>query len=296
MPPDATPRDLAGPPTGLADGTPPGLPADQPGRAVPPRPSAATGRRDTFGNALRCEWTKLWTVRSTYWTLFAAFVITVGLAAIACGATANQGGDVGGEPAALSLSGIFMAQIALGVLGVLVISSEYGSGMIRTTFAAVPNRLVVLAAKAVVFAGVVVVGAFVACLVAFVLGQQLLRSTGQQASFGDPEIVRIVLGATAYLTLIGLIGLGLAAVIRHTAGALGILFGAMVVLQIAVQFLPGELQEDVLPYLPATMAVSIVTVNPPAMSLSAEGSIALLSVYTALVLLGGAWSMVARDA
>ncbi len=304
------PPDFVDSPSDFVGSTAPDLPADpvgsRVGNAAPPRSSAAptplpaapAGRPavDALGNALRCEWTKLWTVRSTYWTLFAAFAITVGLAAVVCGATANQGGDVGGEPAALSLSGIFMAQIALGALGVLVISSEYASGMIRTTFAAVPNRPVVLAAKAVVFAVVVMVGSFVACLLAFVLGQQLLRSTGQQASLGDPGMFRIILGATAYLTLIGLVGLGLAAVIRHTAGALGVLFGAMVVLQIAVQFLPGDLQENILPYLPATMAVSVVTVNPPTMSLSAGGSIAMLGVYAAVVLLAGAWSMVARDA
>ncbi|SBW22112.1 hypothetical protein FDG2_2227 [Candidatus Protofrankia californiensis] len=314
MPSDFVPPNVIDSPSEIVDTMPPDLPPDpvgsRAGNAAPPRPSTASAplpavaaaapaghpAADTFGNALRSEWTKLWTVRSTYWTLFAAFAITIGLAAVVCGATANQGGDVGGEPAALSLSGIFMAQIALGALGVLVISSEYGSGMIRTTFAAVPNRLVVLAAKAVVFAGVVMAGSFVACFIAFVLGQRLLHSTGQQASLGDPEMFRIILGATAYLTLIGLIGLGLAAAIRHTAGALGVLFGAMVVLQIAVQFLPGGLQENILPYLPAMMAVSVVTVNPPAMSLSAGGSIAMLGVYAAIVLLLGAWSMVARDA
>ncbi|WP_131746106.1 ABC transporter permease [Frankia sp. Cppng1_Ct_nod] len=251
---------------------------------------------DAFGNAVRSEWTKLWTVRSTYWTLTAAFVITIGLAALVCAMTAREHGDIGGEPAAMSLTGIFMAQIAVGVLGVLVISSEYGSGMIRTTFAAVPDRLVVLAAKAVIFAFVVTVGSFVACLAAFVLGQWLLSPTGRQASLGDAGMIRIILGATAYLTLIGLIALGLGGLIRHTAGALGVLFGLMVVLQIVTQFFPVDLQERVVPYLPGTMAVSIITVSPPSMSLSAGASVAVLGVYAVVALLLAFWSMVLRDA
>ena len=216
--------------------------------AVPPPDAtartAATTRAvgppavDTVVSALRSEWTKLWTVRSTYWTLFAAFVIVIGLGAIICGATASSGDPVGEEPAAMSLSGIFLAQIALGVLGVLVISSEYGSGMIKTTVAAVPNRPVVLAAKAAVFAPVVLVSSVVACLSAFLVGQWLLSPTGHQTSLSEPGTWQIIIGAAGYLTLVGLIALGLGGLIRHTAGALGVLVGILVVLQIVAQFLP----------------------------------------------------------
>jgi hypothetical protein len=250
---------------------------------------------DTVISALRSEWTKLWTVRSTYWTLFAAFVIVIGLGAIICGVTASEGDSVGDEPAAMSLSGIFLAQIALGALGVLVISSEYGSGMIRTTVAAVPNRPVVLAAKAAVFALVVMVSSVVACLSAFLVGQWLLSPTGRQTSLGDPGMWRIVLGAAVYLTLVGLIALGLGGLIRHTAGALGVLVGILVVLQIVAQFLPHDLQRHVEPYLPAMMAASIITVTPQDITLSAGASMAVLGVYAAAALTAAAWSMAARD-
>jgi ABC-2 type transport system permease protein len=138
------------------------------GLATLPKPSGSV-----VPDVLRSEWTKLRTVRSTYWTLLAAAIAMIGLSAIVCAvyvaqyATMSQKDKLTFDPVSVSLAGGFLAQLAISVLGVLVITSEYGSGMIRATFAAVPQRLTVLAAKAGVFAGVTLVVSTAAAFVAF---------------------------------------------------------------------------------------------------------------------------------
>src|SRR5580700_9677302 len=143
---------------------------------------------------MHSEWTKLRTVRSSYWTLFAAVAAMVGLSAILCAVYVAQYAHVNAsdratfDPASFSLTGSFLAQLAIGVLGVLVITNEYGSGMIRATFASVPQRLSILAAKATVFAGVTFVVTTGACFIAFILGQSILSAKGAGTSLGAPNV------------------------------------------------------------------------------------------------------------
>ncbi len=189
-----------------------------------------------IGGVLRSELTKLRTVRSTYWTLFTAVVAIVGLGAFLCAEYVGHYAHIRPEekgnfdPTSFSLNGLLLAQLAVGVLGVLLITSEYSTGMIRATLAAVPQRRTVLAAKALVFIAVTVVLGVAACFAAFLIGQSILSSKHIEASLGDPGVLRAVIGGGLYLTVLGLLALGLGTLIRHSAGAIAALFGLVLVL------------------------------------------------------------------
>jgi len=200
-----------------------------------------------FPGLMHSEWTKLRTVRSSYWTLFAAVAALVGLSAMLSAIYVAQYAHVSAadkatfDPASFSLTGSFLAQLAIGVLGVLVITNEYGSGMIRATFAAVPQRLKVLSAKSAVFAGVTFVVTTAACFVAFVLGQSILSSKGIGTSIGAPNVLRTVIGTGLYLAVLGLLALGLGTIIRKTAGAIAAVFGLVLVLPVIASLLPSSM-------------------------------------------------------
>src|SRR5438034_2854552 len=181
-------------------------------RALPayPRPQKVTQAR-----VLRSEWTKLRTQPSALWALLSAVVLVVAFgigysllreARPPHGAAAVASFD----PAAISLSGIQLAQIAVGVLGAMLITSEYSSGMIRSTFAAVPRRLPVLWGKAAIALGAVFAACVPAVLVAFFAGQSILAKVGLDISFGQPGVARAVLGSALYLAVAAVLGLGLA--------------------------------------------------------------------------------------
>ncbi|HVA05982.1 MAG TPA: ABC transporter permease [Acidimicrobiales bacterium] len=216
-----------------------------------------------FPDLMHSEWTKLRTVRSSYWTLFAAVAAMVGLSAILCAIYVAQYAHVSAankatfDPASFSLTGSFLAQLAIGVLGVLVITNEYGSGMIRATFAAVPQRLSVLAAKATVFAGVTLVVTTAACFIAFILGQSILSSKGVGTSLGAPNVLRTVIGTGLYLAVLGLLALGLGTVIRKTAGAIAAVFGLILVLPTIASLLPSSMNA-IQKYLPSNAGQALI--------------------------------------
>jgi ABC-type transport system involved in multi-copper enzyme maturation permease subunit len=193
---------------------------------------------------LRSEWTKLRSVRSTYWTLLAAVVTTVGLSALISAIYVSQypgmkaADRANFDPTSFSLSGVFLAQLAIGVLGVLIITGEYSTGAIRSTFAAVPQRRMVLAAKATVFSAVTLVVGMVSCFAAFFIGQAILSGQSIQAHIGDPGVLRAVAGSGLYLAVLGLLALGVGTLIRHSAGAISALFGVILVLPALVLALP----------------------------------------------------------
>lgn len=212
-----------------------------------PASGAARQSRVVFLHALRSEWTKLWTVRSTYWTLLAAIVVTVGYAAGISAAIAAQWDNIPAQakagmpsPLAFSLTGVQLGQLALGVLGVLVISSEYRTGMIRSTFMAVPQRQRMLLAKLVAFTFVALVVSEVAAFGSFFVGQALFAAQGVTISLEADGVLRAIIGAGLFLTAAGVLGLVVGALIRHSAGAIAITVGALFVVPIMLQFLPAE--------------------------------------------------------
>ena len=202
----------------------------------------------------------------------------------------------GFDPTSRSLAGIFLAQLAIGVLGVLLITGEYATGMIRATLAAVPSRLPVLWAKAAVFAAVTLVLTVPSVLGAFLIGQSILGAKHLQAGLGDPGVLRAVLGAALYLTVVGLLGLGLGALLRNTAGGISALFGVLFVLPIIVRFLPASWADPIDKYLPSTVGEGITHVHADPAALAPWAGSALFCGYAAVILGLAAIRLRRRDA
>jgi len=205
-----------------------------------PRPN-----RSTLRAALVSEWTKLRSVRSTVWALILTSGFTIGLGALFCWAYLHRRQRRGPslrdflfDPTARSLNGVVLAQLAIGVLGVLVMSSEYTTGMIRTSLAAVPNRRIFLLSKTIVLGAVSLVVGMASVFVAFFLGQAVLSGDGVGTSIGATDVLRAVLGAGLYLTLIALFGLSIGTIVRRTPGAIATLFGIVLILPLIAQAFP----------------------------------------------------------
>jgi ABC-type transport system involved in multi-copper enzyme maturation permease subunit len=237
------------------------------------------------------------------WSLLVTVAIVVGLGALFCAARVSRwdrldpGEAAGFDPAGFSLNGIFLAQLAVGVLGVLVMSSEYATGQIRATFGAVPQRRLVLAAKVLVFGAVVLLVSLVACVGAFSLGQAIFKAKHAGVSLGDPGVARAVLGGALYLATIGLLGLGLATILRRTAAAIATLVGLLLVLPILVNFLPSPWSDDIAKYLPGEAGGAVFhVVQRSSDGLSPWAGFAVLLAYTAVSLVLGAVLLQRRDA
>lgn len=255
-------------------------------------------------NVLASEWTKIRSVRSTYWTLIAAAAITIGLSAIVCAVFVAQYDNLRPEDkaafnaASVSLTGGILAQLAIAVLGVLVITSEYASGMIRTTFAAVPQRLTVLGAKATVFGAVTLAVTIPACFIAFFVGQAILSSKGVDVGIGAPDALRTVVGTSLYLTILGLLALGIGTLIRKTAGAISAVVGMLFVLPAVASFLPSSM-EAVQKFLPSNAGTAIIGGGTRAGgpdSLSPWVGLGVFFLYAIVALVAGAFTLVRRDA
>jgi ABC-2 type transport system permease protein len=172
----------------------------------------STSTKTSIFGVLRSELTKLRTVRSTYWSFLVTLVLVAGLSILIASAVVSRWDQrpprerIGFDPTALGLAGVFLGQLAIGVLGVLVITSEYSTGSIRVSLAAVPQRLRMLFAKVGVFSLVTVVVGVVSCFAAFLGSQALFATKNAAAHLGDPGVTRAVLGAARYLTLVASCG------------------------------------------------------------------------------------------
>jgi ABC-2 type transport system permease protein len=252
--------------------------------------------------ALASEATKLRSVRSTVWTLVVAVVATVGIGALITTARVSRWSELSVrerlslDPTTISLRGVFLAQLAIGVLGVLVISSEYTTGMIRTTFAAVPTRPLVLFAKAATFTVVAFFVSTAACFAAFLIGQSILSAKHANVTLSDPGVMRAVIGAGTYLTLVGLLGLGLGTLLRRTAGAIATLFGLVLVLPALTEALPSPWNTDVGKLLPINAGRALFAVRPSTDLLSPGQGLFVLLVTIAVVLVVATVALMRRDA
>lgn len=264
-----------------------------------PVPSGRYG----FKGVLASEWTKVMSVRSTVWTLLVTVVVGVGLGAIVTSAQAARWSSrtivdqLSFDPTRSSLAGLLFAQLAIGVLGVLVVSSEYSTGTIRSTLSAAPRRPLVLLAKVVVFSTVTLIAGEAVSFVAFFVGQSLLSGKTPTASLSDPSVVRAVVGGGLYLFALGLLALGLATIIRHTAAAISTFVGFLLILPIIVAALPSSLADDIGRYLPANIGTSMVTAHHLGTdSFGPWTGFALLCGYAVLAVVIGGVLLVRRDA
>lgn len=250
---------------------------------------------------LNSEWIKMRSLRSTGLTLLVAVIALVGIGWIVGWATNAHWASLHAderasfEPIATSLVGVNLAQLAVGVLGVLLITGEYATGMIRATFAAVPTRLPVLWAKALLYAAITFVLMLVAAFVAFLGGQQFLGSHGTTLS--APFAVNAIVGVAGYLTLIGVLALALGFIVRSTAGGIATYVALLLVVPGIGHVLPHSWQVHTLPYLPSNAGSSMYTLRPDDPSaLSTGGGLTVLCVWVVLAVVAAAVIVKRRDA
>jgi ABC-2 type transport system permease protein len=254
-----------------------------------------------FRSVAQMEWLKLRSVRSTAWiaAVFAAGMI--GLAILVMShqhwATMNAADRATFDPTEMSFAGLAIGQLAFGVLGALVITSEFSSGMIRATLAAVPRRRQLLAAKAAVLGAVTLAAGELFAFGAFAAGEAVLRSPAPHATLGQPGVLRAVLMAGAYPALIALIAVGLGAVIRHTAGAISAVVGILFVLPLILVPLGTSIQNSVGQFMPMLIAEnSLSAVKAVPHSLTPGAGFAVLCGYAVIALAAGGWALARRDA
>ena len=272
-------------------------------RAVPRRPCGplASGRAG-FGGALRSEFTKIRSVRSTYWTLIALVVVTIGIGALACVGAVSRGSGIHGpgfDATQRSLAGLILGQLIIVVLGALTVTSEYSTGMIRTSLTVQPRRGTVLAAKGVVFTLVSLVTGLVASFVSFFIGQAILSSKHLDVSLGDPNVLRAVIGGGLFLAVCGMLAFGLGTLLRHTAGAITASIGLLFVLFVLINFLPSSWQNHVDKWIPFNAGSQIwstipVHGNPP--MFSPWTGFAVFAGYAVIAIIAGAVAFRKRDA
>jgi len=268
---------------------------------VLPPPSGRAG----FGGTLRSEFTKIRSVRSTYWTLLALLVVSIGIsAAVTAGTAANwshasPADRATFDPTQASVAGLFyLGQLVIVVLGAMTLTAEYSTGMIRTSLTAMPRRLTVYAAKMVVFAVVALVVTLIAAFIAFFLGQALLSSTHDTAALSQPGVLRAVIGGALYVTMCGLFAFAAGAILRHTAAVISTVVGLLFVIPILAHLLPHTWYQDLERWLPSSAGQAISTTVGPADPhlFSAWGEFAVFAVYTAILLIVGAVVFKRRDA
>jgi ABC-2 type transport system permease protein len=265
-------------------------------RLLPPE----TGRAG-FADALRSEFTKIRSTRSTYWTLFALIVVCIGIGALASAGTASHPNGISAaefDATQQSLAGLYVGQLVIAALGALTITSEYSTGMIRTSLTVQPRRGVVFAAKGVVFAVVTLITGLITSFGSFFVGQAILSSAHLSATLGQPNVLRAVIGGALFLTACGMLAYGLGAVLRHTAAAISAAIGLLFVLTVLVQFLPQSWQDNVDKWMPALAGGQIWTtkVTPGAHQFPAWGGFAVLAGWAAVAIIAGLVLFRTRDA
>src|SRR6202453_919359 len=296
--------------------------------ALPP----AVGRAGLRG-ALASEFTKLRSVRSTYWTLGALFIVSVGLGiAITAGTASNMvnnpGNKAGFDATQASLGAFFqIGQLIIAVLGAMVITSEYSTGMIRTSLTAEPRRGVVYAAKAIVFTAVTLVISLVTAFIAFFVGQAIYSSKGVSASlfhtvtvpananvncgpggctatFSGTDVITAstvltaIIGTALFVTIVALIAFGVGSIVRHTAGAIAIVIALLFIVPILEQTLPNDWRWDIMRFLPdaATRVISVTVGGTNIHLWSAWPQRGVTALWAAVLVGIGAYLFRTRDA
>lgn len=271
-----------------------------------PTTAPATGPqalRVTQARVVLSEWTKFRSLRSTVWTLLAAVVLSIGIGALFSAVSASQyhtfspADRASFNPISTSLNGMLFAQLAIGVLGVLLISGEYSTGMIRASLTVVPKRLPMLWAKLVVFAGVVFTLTLVTSFVSFFLGQALLSSHHLNASISAPGALRSVIGAALYATVAGMIGMALGGILRNTAAGISTFVAAFFVIPPLTDLLPSSWSSHFVQYLPSNAGeVLFGGGRDLAHPLAPWAGFGVLCAYAVVLIALAAWRLRRADA
>ncbi|MDJ1134581.1 ABC transporter permease [Streptomyces iconiensis] len=239
--------------------------------------------RITPFRVVRAEWSKLWTLRSTWYALGGCVVLTA-VVGVVIAVSAGDGPRGPSDPVELSLFGLNFAQLVLPILGVLVTAGEYSTGMIRASMTAVPRRLPVLWSKAAVFGAVVFGTVLVTAFGVFGLAQLFLSGTALAASYGDPGVLRALFGSAAVLALLGVLGLALGALTRGVPAGIGAFVVLLTVLPQLAGTLPYEWVDTVVRCTPLPAGQGLMAALPQPDSLSPLTGLATLTAWTAAAL------------
>ena len=255
-------------------------------------------RKPGFADTIRAEWIKFWTVRSTQWSVATLFVMGAGLTVLVCWAAAEDLGNGAGEPAAAFVTwGLMLAQIAAVVLGAMVVTSEYGTGMIRATLSATPRRGAVLAAKALVLTATLFVVGTATAFAGYFGGNPFLENEGVGVALSDDGVLRAMFGSGLYMAGLGLFAAAVGLLVRHTAAALSIVLGLVFVVGNMVFLLPGAWGEWIGKLMPGNAGSAVssaASFNP--MLLDPWVGFAVFAAEVAAVLLAGYAVFRHRDA
>jgi ABC-2 type transport system permease protein len=275
-----------------ATAVPPTAGPATPGPAPASVPSLPVRARDV----LACEWTKLVSVRSTFWTMLVAVVTPIAISALVTAAITHAPGR-GPQPDPLlpGLLSLEYAVLAVAVLGVLAFSTEYGTGLIRTTFAAMPRRRAVLAGKAAVLGAVTLVAGEVVAFVSFLITQAVLSAHHQGVSLSRPGVPGAVLAEGILLCVVAMLGLATGAIVRHTAGGIATVVGVIIVPGI-VAVLPAPWGARIGRFTLVDAAHQVTALHPATNLFAPTLSLVVLLAWPALALLAAALMITRRDA
>jgi ABC-2 type transport system permease protein len=207
---------------------------------------------------VRSEWIKLRSLRSTWWSFGLIALIELGMAVIFAMTASFPGGEVPESAvtdAAISVTsvGLMFGQLVIAVLGVLIISGEYSTGQIRSSFMAVPSRLPVLAAKALVFSIATFLVSFGSIVISYLVTIPIMAGAGVQANPADPTLWLRFVGEAGFLVLLGQVSLGIGAALRSTAGGIAASLGLLLVVPTIFQLLPADWARSIADWLPGSV-------------------------------------------
>jgi ABC-2 type transport system permease protein len=267
------------------------------------RSASAERGHVTQANVLRSEWTKLWSLRSTRWSLLAAVIMMTGMGIVVAAfqmirwTQLDQHDLSTFDSINIGVSGYQLAQLAIGVLGVLVIAGEYSTGMIRSTFMAVPKRLPVLWAKLAVFCSVTFVSMLVSSFISFFVVQVIVKQHDKQQSLSDPHALRAVVGAALFLTVLGALAVAIGALVRNTAGGIALFVFLLFVLPGITAILPHATADAINPYLPLNAGTAVATSTFDfGTHLAPWNGFAVFCGYTLVAIAAAAIGLLRRDA
>jgi ABC-2 type transport system permease protein len=252
---------------------------------------------------LRSEWTKLWTLRSTRWSVLVSMLAMAGLGPLIAAVQMSRWSHLSPhdrltyDAINTGVGGWHLAQLTIGVLGVLVITGEYTTGMIRSSLMAVPRRLPVLWGKLIVFAAVTFGLMLIASLISFLSVQAIVTQHHVQRSLGDPGALRTVIGAALFLMVLSIMCVGIGTLLRNTAGGIATFVGLLFVLPGISAILPSSVNDSISPYLPLNAGTTLASHsfdNPH--HLAPWTGFALFCGYAAVAVLAGAFTLLRRDA
>jgi len=256
----------------------------------------------SLGSVIRSEWIKFRTVRSTLTGVFVMFILTIGLGALIAWATKSHWNTVSAaqqvtfDPVSTSLIGVVFSQFAIGVIGTLLITSEYASGLIRTTLGAVPKRLMLVSGKLVVLITSMLVVTEVACFAAFFVGQSIFSGVVPTASLSSASVMRAVIFAGLYLTILSVVSFSLGLIVRHSAATIGIFVTIVLILPLISLAIPESWRVHILKFEPSELGSAMTSVVTPSGDFSASKSLILLGIYAIVVLGAGTFLFRRRDA